>query len=45
MMTLGAIGFLQPWILLGLASLPAIWWLLRLTPPSRTTWCSRRRGC
>ena len=34
MMTLGAIGFLQPWILLGLASLPAIWWLLRLTPPS-----------
>ncbi len=34
MMTLGAIGFLQPWILLGLAVLPAIWWLLRLTPPS-----------
>jgi hypothetical protein len=34
MMTLGAIGFLQPWILLGLAALPAIWWLLRLTPPS-----------
>ena len=33
-MTLGAIGFLQPWLLLGLASLPAIWWLLRLTPPS-----------
>ena len=33
-MTLGAIGFLQPWILLGLAVLPAIWWLLRLTPPS-----------
>jgi hypothetical protein len=34
MMTLGAVGFLQPWILLGLAVLPAIWWLLRLTPPS-----------
>ena len=34
MMTLGTIGFLQPWILLGLAVLPAIWWLLRLTPPS-----------
>ncbi|HKA46855.1 MAG TPA: BatA domain-containing protein, partial [Methyloceanibacter sp.] len=34
MMTLGAIGFLQPWMLLGLAALPAIWWLLRLTPPS-----------
>jgi len=34
MMTLGSIGILQPWILLGLAALPAIWWLLRLTPPS-----------
>jgi len=34
MMSLGAIGFLQPWILLGLAALPAIWWLLRFTPPS-----------
>jgi hypothetical protein len=34
MMSFSAIGFLQPWILLGLAALPAIWWLLRLTPPS-----------
>jgi Domain of unknown function (DUF4159)/Aerotolerance regulator N-terminal len=34
MMTLGAIGFLQPWILVALAALPAIWWLLRFTPPS-----------
>ncbi|MET0156991.1 MAG: BatA domain-containing protein, partial [Methyloceanibacter sp.] len=34
MMAFGAIGFLQPWILLGLAALPAIWWLLRLTPPT-----------
>ena len=34
MMSLGAIGFLQPWMLLGLAALPAIWWLLRLTPPT-----------
>jgi hypothetical protein len=34
MMTLGAIGFLQPWILVTLAALPAIWWLLRFTPPS-----------
>jgi Domain of unknown function (DUF4159)/Aerotolerance regulator N-terminal len=34
MMTLGAIGFLQPWILAALAALPAIWWLLRLTPPT-----------
>lgn len=34
MMTIGSIGFMQPWLLLGLAALPAIWWLLRLTPPS-----------
>lgn len=34
MLTVGAIGFLQPWILVGLAALPAIWWLLRLTPPT-----------
>src|SRR6478735_9411638 len=34
MMRFGAIGFLQPWMLLGLAALPAIWWLLRLTPPT-----------
>jgi len=34
MITIGAIGFLQPWILAALVSLPAIWWLLRYTPPS-----------
>jgi Domain of unknown function (DUF4159)/Aerotolerance regulator N-terminal len=34
MMTLGPIGFLQPWILVALAALPAVWWLLRFTPPS-----------
>jgi hypothetical protein len=34
MMTIGPIGFLQPWILVALAVLPAIWWLLRFTPPS-----------
>jgi uncharacterized protein DUF4159/aerotolerance regulator-like protein len=34
MMTIGAIGFMQPWILAALAALPAIWWLLRFTPPS-----------
>jgi hypothetical protein len=34
MMTIGAIGFLQPWVLAALAALPAIWWLLRFTPPS-----------
>ena len=34
MITIGTIGFLQPWILAALAALPAIWWLLRMTPPS-----------
>ena len=34
MMTIGMIGFLAPWVLAALAALPAIWWLLRLTPPS-----------
>ena len=34
MITLGSIGFLQPWILAALVALPAIWWLLRMTPPS-----------
>ncbi len=28
-----AIGFLSPWLLMGLLALPVIWWLLRLTPP------------
>jgi hypothetical protein len=28
------ISFLQPWILTGLVILPALWWLLRLLPPS-----------
>jgi hypothetical protein len=31
---LGALSFTAPWILLALAALPAIWWLLRVTPPS-----------
>jgi hypothetical protein len=26
-------GFAAPWLLLGLAALPALWWLLRLLPP------------
>ncbi len=34
MITLGSLGFLSPWLLAGLAALPAIWWLLRLTPPA-----------
>lgn len=33
MMTLGPLGFLDPWLLTGLLALPAIWWLLRFTPP------------
>jgi hypothetical protein len=33
MMALGPIGFLEPWVLTALIALPAIWWLLRLTPP------------
>ncbi len=32
-MTVGALSFLYPWILLGLIALPVIWWLLRVTPP------------
>lgn len=33
MMTIGPIGFLEPLVLTALVLLPAIWWLLRLTPP------------
>jgi hypothetical protein len=32
-MTIGSLGFLNPAILLALLALPAIWWLLRATPP------------
>ncbi len=34
MLTWGALSFAAPWLLLGLAALPVLWWLLRLTPPS-----------
>ncbi|MFT6510465.1 MAG: hypothetical protein ACJAVO_001534 [Parvibaculaceae bacterium] len=34
MLTLGPLAFATPWILLALASLPLIWWLLRVTPPA-----------
>jgi len=34
MLSIGALGFASPWILLGLLSLPVIWWLLRVTPPA-----------
>ena len=32
-MTLGALTFLNPWLLAALASLPVIYWLLRTVPP------------
>ena len=28
------LGFAQPLVLLGLLSLPVLWWLLRVTPPA-----------
>jgi hypothetical protein len=34
---LGSLSFAAPWILAGLAALPVIWWLLRLTPPRPET--------
>lgn len=33
MLQLGSLAFASPWMLLGLAALPAIWWLLRISPP------------
>jgi hypothetical protein len=33
MLSLGALAFLNPWLLPALAALPALWWLLRATPP------------
>ncbi|MGV8998166.1 MAG: DUF4159 domain-containing protein [Parvibaculaceae bacterium] len=33
MLSLGAFAFASPLMLLGLLSLPAIWWLLRISPP------------
>jgi len=32
-MSLGALTFLSPWLLAGLAALPVIYWLLRTVPP------------
>lgn len=34
MLNLGPLAFAAPWMLLGLAVLPVIWWLLRVTPPA-----------
>src|SRR5919106_4430851 len=32
-MSFGALAFLNPWLLAGLAALPIIYWLLRTVPP------------
>ena len=34
MLELGTLAFTSPWLLLALTALPALWWLLRVTPPS-----------
>ncbi|MFO0998190.1 MAG: DUF4159 domain-containing protein [Alphaproteobacteria bacterium] len=34
MLTLGSLAFAAPWVLGALAALPALWWLLRVTPPN-----------
>jgi hypothetical protein len=34
MLALGPLAFAAPWLLVGLASLPILWWLLRVTPPA-----------
>ncbi|MCR0982989.1 DUF4159 domain-containing protein [Roseomonas populi] len=33
----GALSFAAPWLLVALAALPALWWLLRVTPPTPRT--------
>src|SRR5487761_1266367 len=34
MVSFGPIAFAAPWLLAGLAALPVLWWLLRVTPPA-----------
>lgn len=34
MLAFGSLAFASPWILAGLAALPVLWWLLRVTPPA-----------
>jgi len=34
MLALGPLAFAAPWLLSGLAVLPVLWWLLRVTPPA-----------
>ena len=31
---IGSVAFLSPWLLVGLATLPILWWLLRAVPPA-----------
>jgi hypothetical protein len=33
LLSLGALAFASPWLLLAVAALPILWWLLRVTPP------------
>jgi hypothetical protein len=33
-LTLGALAFASPWLLLALGALPIVWWLLKVTPPA-----------
>ncbi|WP_026986885.1 DUF4159 domain-containing protein [Fodinicurvata fenggangensis] len=34
MLALGPLAFASPWLLLALLGLPALWWLMRVTPPA-----------
>lgn len=34
MLTLGSLAFATPWALAALLTLPVLWWLLRITPPT-----------
>ncbi len=34
MLSLGTFAFASPWLLLGFIIVPALWWLLRVTPPA-----------
>ncbi len=34
MLSLGSLAFASPWLLAGLAALPILWWLLKVTPPA-----------
>lgn len=33
MLALGSLSFLMPWLLAALAAVPALWWILRVSPP------------